>query len=191
MRFLLRLFGSIVIAIAVGLGSAYVGVFSMRGGDAQVRNGAWQTNLLTGGQTADPYLRTFVALTGLLALNKSETIYYEANRDSAGEPLDGKCSYRIDGKDPDARWWSITVYGTDHFLLPNQAKRYSVTKNTVVRSADGSFSVRLSTTPEEGNWIATSENGFELTLRLYNPGDSVRDHPDAVPLPSITKEACS
>ena len=190
MWFLLRLLGSIALAIVLGLGSAYVATFTMRG-DAQIRNGAWRTNLLTGSTTADPYIRTYVALTGLLALNKSETIYFEANQDSAGQPLDGKCSYRIDGSDPDARWWSITVYGTDHYLLPNLSKRYSVTKTNVVRSADGSFSVRLSTTPEEGNWIATSENGFELTLRLYNPGNSVRERPDAATLPSITKEACS
>ena len=191
MWFLLRLLGSLAAAIVLGLASAYAGIFWMRSGDAQIHNGPWQTNLLTGSATADPYLRTYVAVVGILALNKNETIYYEANHDSAGEPFDGKCSYRIDGKDPDARWWSITVYGTDHFLLPNQAKRYSVTKNNVVRSADGSFSVRLSTTRDEGNWIATSENGFEVTLRLYNPGESVRARPDAVPLPSITKEACS
>lgn len=191
MWFLLRLIGSVALAVALGLSTAYVGIFAMRGGDAQVRNGAWQTNLLIGSTTADPYLRTYVAATGILALNKNETIYYEANQDSSGQPLDGRCSYRIDGKDPDARWWSITVYGKDHYLLPNKTKRYSVTKNTVVRAADGSFSARLSTIPEEGNWIATSEDGFELTLRLYNPGDSVRDRPDAVPLPSITKEACS
>ncbi|MBI1212881.1 MAG: DUF1214 domain-containing protein [Alphaproteobacteria bacterium] len=191
MWFLLRLFGSIAIAIVLGLCSAYLGAFWVLAGDAQVQNGAWQTNLLIGSETADPYLRTYVALTGLLALNKSETIYYQTDRDSAGQPFDGRCSYRIDGNDPDARWWSITVYGTDHFLLPNASRRYSVNKNNVLRSADGSFSIRLSTTPEEGNWIATSEDGFELTLRLYNPGESVRERPDAVPLPSITKEACS
>jgi hypothetical protein len=191
MWFFLRLLGSITLAIVLGLASAYVGIFWMRGGDAQVRNGPWQTNLLTGSASADAYLRSFIAFTGLLALNKNETIYYEANHDSAGEVLDGDCSYRIDGKDPDARWWSITVYGTDHFLVPNKEKRYSVSKNNVVRGADGAFSVRLSTTHEDGNWIATSENGFELTLRLYNPGESVRERPDAVPLPAIIKEACS
>jgi len=191
MWFLLRLLGSVTLAVVLGLASAYVGIFWMRGGDAQVHNGPWETNLLTGSASADPYLRTYIAVTGILALNKNETIYYEANRDSGGEPLDGKCSYRIDGKDPDARWWSITVYGKDHYLLPNKEKRYSVSKNNVMRGADGSFSVRLSTTQEEGNWIATSEDGFELTLRLYNPAESVRARPDAVPLPSITKEACS
>lgn len=190
MWFVLRLLGSLALALLLGLGSAYVAARGMRG-DALVRNGAWQTNLLIGSTTADPYTRTFVALTGLFALNQSESIYYEANRDSAGQPLDGKCSYRIDGHDPDARWWSITLYGTDHFLLPDPGKHYSVTKTNVVRSPDGSFSVRLSTAPEEGNWIATSDDGFELTLRLYVPGDSVREKPDAVPLPSITKEACS
>ena len=66
-----------------------------------------------------------------------------------------------------------------------------MSKSNIVRGADGAFSVRLSTTPEDGNWIATSEHGFEVTLRLYNPGDSVRARPEAVALPSITKEACS
>jgi hypothetical protein len=190
MWLLLRLLGSFTLALVLGLGSAYVAIFTLRG-DAQVKNGPWQTNLLAGSAAADPYVRTYIALVGLLALSKNETIYYEATEDSAGEPLDGKCSYRIDGHDPDARWWSITVYGKDHFLLPNPRKRYSVSKSNIVKSADGSFSVRLSTTPDDGNWIATSEEGFELTLRLYNPSPSVSQRPDAVALPTITKEACS
>ena len=121
MWFLLRLLGSIALAIVLGLGSAYVAAFSLRG-DSQLRNGPWQTNLLIGSSTADPYIKTYIALTGLLALNKSETLYFEAHEDSAGKPLDGKCSYRIDGKDPDARWWSLTVYGSE---VSSRVQRWS------------------------------------------------------------------
>lgn len=188
MWFFVRLFLSLAAAAALGLGSAYWAVTRAGG---EVANGPWTTNLTTGGSDADAYTRANVAIAGLLALNKHETIYYTARKDSAGAPLDGTCAYRIEGRDPDARWWSITVYGRDHFLLDTPSRRYAVSKTSVVRGADGTFVVRLSTVEEPSNWIATSPDGFQLTLRLYNPGASVKDDPASAPLPSIVKEACS
>jgi hypothetical protein len=191
MRFLLRLLAALVAAVVLGSGSAYVATRLAIRGDAAVQNGPWSTSLVTGGTDADAYTRTLVAITGLLALNKDETIYYNAEKDSAGEALDGNCSYRLEGRDPDARWWSITVYGRDHFLLDTPSQRYSVSKSNVVRAADGAFVVRLSTVEEPRNWIAISPDGFQLTLRLYNPGPAVKDDPAAAPLPAIVKESCS
>jgi len=185
----LRFIAAIATALLIGLGSAYFATMSLSG-DNIVRNGPWSTNLATGGTNADDYTRTFVAVTGLLALNKDETIYYGANNDSAGEPLDGRCTYRIEGSDPDARWWSVTLYGRDHYLIPNPARRYSLGKTNVTRSAEGTFVIRLSTVEEQTNWIATSPDGFQITLRLYNPGQSIRDNPASAPLPSIVKETC-
>lgn len=190
MWFAARLIGAVLVGVALGLGSAYVAITSLRGEHA-VTNGPWTTSLATGGAGADMYTRAFVALTGLLALNKNETIYFGAQKDSAGEPLDGHCSYRIEGRDPDTRWWSITLYGGDDFLIPNPANRYSVSQTNVVRAADGAFVIRLSTVEETGNWIATSPEGFQITLRLYNPGALVKDNPATTPLPAIVKEACT
>lgn len=191
MWFVLRLLGSLLLALVLGLGSAYYTLdISMRS-KSSVLNGPWVTNLETGGTNADNYTRTLVAITGLLALNKSETMYYTANTDSTGDALAGNCSYRVEGRDPDARWWSITLYGTDHYLIDNPANRYSISQSNVVRAADGSFVVRLSTVAEQGNWIATSPNGFDITLRLYNPGPTVIADPASVALPKITKEACT
>jgi hypothetical protein len=188
--FAARLVGAVFLGVALGLGSAYYAVTSLRSEHA-VMNGPWTTSLETGGINADMYTRTFVALTGLLALNKDETIYFGADKDSAGAPLDGHCSYRIEGHDPDTRWWSITLYGRDNFLIPNSANRYAVSQTNVVRAADGSFTIRLSTTAEAGNWIATSPDGFQITLRLYNPGALVKKNPATVSLPAIVKEACA
>lgn len=190
MWFLARLVVAVLLALVIGAGSAYLAVKSLSG-DAVVANGPWTTSLTTGGAKADSYTRAYVALTGLLALNKDETIYFGAKVDSAGEALDGRCTYRIEGRDPDARWWSITLYGTDNFLIPNAANRYSISKNNVTRGSDGAFVVRLSPTEENGNWIATSPDGFQITLRLYNPGPSVKSNPATAPLPSIVKEACT
>ena len=191
MRFLLRLLAAVVLAVVLGLGSAYVAARFAVPGDSAIENGPWSTSLAAGGTNADAYTRALVAITGLLALNKDETIYFGATKDSAGETLDGDCSYRIEGRDPDARWWSITVYGNDHFLIDTPSRRYSISKANVVRGADGAFTVRLSTVEETGNWIATSADGFQLTLRLYNPGATVKGDPASVPLPAIVKESCS
>jgi hypothetical protein len=182
---------SLALAAGLGLASAYVAARYLVTGDATARNGPWVTNLAAGAPAADPYTRANIALTGLFALSKDETIYYNATEDSAGEALDGRCSYRIEGRDPDARWWSLTVYGSDHFLIDTPSKRYSASKTSVVRDADGSFVVRLSTVEESGNWIATSAQRFQVTLRLYNPGAAVTNDPATVPLPAIVKEGCT
>jgi len=191
LAFLIRLVLSTLVAVALGVGSAYYLVLHGTGQQDIIINGPWRTSLAAGGVDADMYTRAHVALTGLLALNKTETIYYSANRDSRGEPFDPACSYRIEGRDPDARWWSITAYGRDFFLIPNPQKRYAVGKTNLVRAADGSFVIRLSQVPVEGNWIATSPDGFEITLRLYNPGPLVLSNTATVELPTITRETCS
>ena len=191
MRFVLKLFGALVAAIVLGLGSAYYAVSVQTWGKTAVVNGPWTTNLAAGATTADMYTRAAVAIGGLLALNKSETIYYGAVADSTGEAFDPKCTYRIGGRDPDARWWSVTAYGKDRFLIDSPKQRYSVSKSNVVRTADGNFVIRVSTAEQTENWIAGSVEGFILTLRLYNPGPSVIADPHNVPLPAITKEACS
>ena len=188
--FIIRLIISSLIAVALGLGSAYYAVSKFTGQAGEVQNGPWRSSLTAGGADADMYTRARVALFGLLALNKSETIYYTATSDSAGKAFNPACAYRIEGRDPDTRWWSLTAYGRDSYLIPNEGHRYAVSKNNVVRSTDGTFVVRLSTTPEAQNWIATSKDGFDVTLRLYNPGPSVIASSATVELPSITKEAC-
>lgn len=188
MGFVLRFIGALVLALALGLGSAYLAVRHGLGGE--IKSGPWATSLTTGSIDADNYTRAAVAIGGLLALSKEETIYYNATTDSAGDPLNGHCTYRIEGRDPDARWWSFTVYANDNYLIDTPTRRWSVTKNNVVRAADGAFVIRLSTVQEPTNWIATSPDGFQVTLRLYHPAKTIKDDP-AQELPAITKEACS
>ena len=190
MWFVARLIGALVLGVALGLGSAYFAIMSLRG-EHVVNNGPWTTSLAAGGVGADMYTRDYVAVTGLLALSKEETIYFGADKDSTGAALDGHCTYRIEGHDPDARWWSITLYARDNYLIPNPSNRYSVSQTNVVRNAEGAWIVRLSSTEEPNNWIATSPDGFQITLRLYNPGEAVRKDPATAPLPSIVKEACT
>jgi len=155
-----------------------------------ISDGPWKTNLAIGSAQSDAYTRASVALHGLLALNRSETIYFTATMDESGAALDGACRYAIEGRDPSARWWSITAYGADDYLIPNDANRYSVSATTIARSADGHYSVQVGGKSGGANWIALAPGSFSLTLRLYNPGPDVVLDPAHATLPSLKKVAC-
>ena len=113
----LKIFVMLMAGVALGLGATWVtairGTFS-----GAVSNGPWTTSLYTGSSEGGPYLRARVAVHGLLALSREETVYYTALRDSDGAMLNGNCTYRLEGRDPPTRWWSITAYGADDFLIP-------------------------------------------------------------------------
>jgi len=190
----LKLVAAFVVALILGAGSAILLIRSGGlGGDVAV--GPWETDLTIGSTQADPYTRARVAVAGLLALNRSETIYFTAHRDDAGDKLRISCSYKITGFDPPARWWSITLYGEDHYLIPNPQNRYSVGGETVQRNEDGSFVIHVGPEERDTNWIPTGDgqNGdtFTLTLRLYNPDDKAARDPAGISLPQIAKEACA
>ncbi|HEU4427139.1 MAG TPA: DUF1214 domain-containing protein [Myxococcota bacterium] len=183
----------IVLSLALGFGSALLAV---RGGLAagDVRVGPWRTNLTIGSADADLYTRARVAVAGLLALAPSETIYFTAATDSEGEPLRASCDYVLAGGELPARWWSITAYGADHFLIPNAAGRYSIGQTTLMREADGRWTARVSSQPSDRNWIPSGDAGasgeLSLTLRLYNPHAEVARDPASAQLPDLTRESC-
>ncbi|MBS0275526.1 MAG: DUF1214 domain-containing protein [Proteobacteria bacterium] len=190
MKLALKILAVLVIGILLGLGATWLFVVrgAMPGG---VTDGPWKTNLLIGSSGGDMRVRAAVAVHGLFALNRSETIYYSTNADSDGNRLDGNCTYLLTGRDPPARWWSITAYAADDYLIPNAAKRYSVSKNSVTRNAAGQFTATLSRRRSSRDWIALGGKRFSLTLRLYNPSPSVAADPAHVALPSIKKVSCS
>lgn len=172
----------------LGLGSAFLTIASGRG---ELRSGVWVTSLAYGSAEADIYTRARVALFGLLALSREQAVYYTAARDSSGERLSGDCTYVVTGRDLDARWWSITAYGSDSHLIPNDANIYSYSRTTVAREADGSFVIRVSARRQPGNWLPVRRGErFDMTARFYNPGVSVIEDPVAVRLPTVVREAC-
>ncbi len=183
----LKSLAALVVGSAAGLALTWASVFAAHFG--AVRDGPWETSLATGSSESGPYLRAYVAIHGLLALNRSETIYYNASRDSGGNALTGNCDYSIVGRDPDARWWSITPYGSDDFLIPNPARRFSVSMNSVARRGGG-FVIAVSPSGSDANGLPVGNGPFSLTLRLYNPGAGVTADPAHAALPQIRKESC-
>jgi hypothetical protein len=182
---------ALIAGTALGLAATWFTVVRGGGLPGGVSDGPWRTSLATGSSEGGPYLRAAVAVHGLLALGRGETIYYTAVTDSAGGKLSGDCVYIVGGRDPPTRWWSITAYGADDFLIPNTGGRYSASKNSVRRGTDGAFAVTVSRRPQATDWIAVDGGAFSLSLRLYNPAPGVAGDPVHVKLPAIDKVSCT
>jgi hypothetical protein len=179
----------LIVGTTLGVAVTWLTVFRIAPGS--VSDGPWKTNLTTGSAQSNPYQRAFVAVHGLFALNRSEAIYYTASTDSDGRALDGRCRYNITGRDPNARWWSVTAYGVDDYLIPNPAHRYSVSKTTVARDASGGFTVQVGGETGNENWIPAGAGRFSLTLRLYNPSPGILVDPAHAVLPTLKRVSCS
>ncbi|MDZ3831318.1 MAG: DUF1214 domain-containing protein [Sphingopyxis sp.] len=182
---------TLVAGVAAGLGMAWALTGGgLRGG--QIVNGPWTTSLGYGTKATDPLTRAAVARAGLLALPARETVYWSAEKDGAGAPLDGDCRYRLSGRPLDARWWSVTLYDTGGYLVANEAGIWSVNGANVALDGKGEWHVAIAPDKPGGDaWLpGTRGRKFHLTLRMYNPGDGFRADPAQAALPHIVKEGC-
>jgi hypothetical protein len=165
------------------------------------QNGNWVTNVSTGSADAGIMLKATVAVGGLLASTREDSMYYRLNS-VAGEPLRLNCRYRIEGDDYDADWWSITAYGWDNYLIPNRLKRYSFNNENILRREDGGWVIHVGAKEQPENWLPVGPSGapswrklpdydFDLLLRLYTPGLAYLEAPQSAALPTVTLEGCS
>ncbi|MDF1685411.1 MAG: hypothetical protein ACJAVO_001291 [Parvibaculaceae bacterium] len=196
MKLALKLGAAFLVSVFLGLGSVYWFVEkSDLSGTGGIAVGPWTTNEKIGDVDAAPYTRAIVARRGLLALNKRETVYFNAEADSSGTPLVSNCRYTVTGKPIPTGWWSITLYGADHYLVDNPQGIFSQAKNTVTRNADQGYVIQVASAPEGPNGIPTGYSDgegerFSLTLRLYNLEENAAEDLSALVLPSIEKGDC-
>jgi len=190
MKLAVKVIFCLIISAIIGVGSA-LAVVKFRTTQLGTTNGPWQYNILTGNKDADIYTRAAIARVGLFALEKSESIYFLTLRDSAGDRLEDTCRYRISGSPLTSRWWSVTLYAEDNYLLPNDANVHSVTSTSLELDPDDKFTVNIGPQPTDGNWLPNENAGkFNLILRLYNPDASIYNAMETVALPDIEKKGC-
>jgi hypothetical protein len=143
----------------------------------------WATRLDVGTYT-DTLVRAQVAQFGWGANVPAEAVYAQSTKDTSGRPLDGRQTYRIHfaaGKSPPVDgFWSLTLYGTDHFLVANPLHRYAISTRTpgFRRAADGSFDIWIGNHPPASgpsNWLPAPAQRFSMTLRMYLPRPTITD----------------
>lgn len=181
-----------VIGLVAGLGSAWLATGGLIGAGA-VRNGGWSTDLTIGSQAANPWVRAQIARVGLLALPRSQTLYFDRSTDETGAPLDARCRYAIAGKPIPARWWSITAYGGDQMLSRNANGPVSIDATRLGPRAEANWTVTAGPAAA-GAPPDLSLSGLDrviLMLRLYNPDAADPIALKAMELPTVTRLSCT
>ena len=153
----------------------------------------WKTDLAIGSASANPYVRAVVARRGLLALSKSEAIYFTRNTDDAGERLREGCQYELSGSTFPGQWWSITLYDADSRLPGNTDNALSIDATKMGKTQQWSAIVAPLKPEGEELWISSRNAGqFDLTLRIYRPDSDVQSSPGtALDPPSVKKLSCA
>ena len=163
-----------------------------------IKNDIWSSVPSLGDPKRSIYTRAYVATYGLFALSKPESVYFSADRDIDEMSLDGSSCYLLSGNDIQSasvspRWWSITVYDNDGYLVESSEKQYSYNSENIIYNSSGNFEVYLASQPSNNiqNWLKTpSEEVFSVLLRVYQPGEEFFSNLKRVDLPIIEKVDC-
>ena len=181
--------GLLLLAIVLGSG---IGIYNIKSGksDSQRSIGNWNTvDKDKDLSTADLLTVAQVAIYGPYALTKKEVIYLSTSTDSNGNALDPKSDYVIHGKKLDAKYWSITAYDQDGFLIKNPINKYSYNLEDVKYEADSTaYNINLSSTEKKENWLPVNNvQKVTLIIRLYLPSEKLRENLTVETLPTIQK----
>ncbi|MBS0241926.1 MAG: DUF1214 domain-containing protein [Proteobacteria bacterium] len=165
----------VLLAIVGGFGSSWYMI--ERGTRLTTRSlGPWTAWVAAGRSDADPYTRAHFIRRGMLPVSSALALTFEAQTDSEGQRLHSSCEYSIEGEEPPAQFWSLSVFDERGKLIPNEAERYSYNSATLLRTPGGRFAIELARAARPGNWLPTGGAGY-LSLVL-----TVEEARDAVPV---------
>ena len=155
---------------------------STQNNEFSIKNGNWKVN--PNMDLKDSYQRAYISRIGVFALDEKEALYFLSSKDSNGNPLTSDFDYQIIGTPPKGRYWSYTLYGEDYFLVKNIANIYTINKENLTKDKP----IMVSSTKKDINWLPSgNETKFHITLRVYNPDESVYKNLESLELPTIKK----
>jgi len=163
-----------------------------------VRNDIWTSIPSAGDPKRSIYTRAYVSTHGLFALSKPESVYFSSEIDIEEAALDGSSCYVLSSTEIQSasiipRWWSLTVYNNDGYLVESTEKQYSYNSENIIYNSNGEFEIYLASKPSNNisNWLKTpSEELFSVILRVYQPGEEFFSNLSRVDLPIIKKVSC-
>lgn len=190
MRFVLYLLMMIAVALGVGFGLSYYALTDGRlFGVAQV--GPWTAWPDVGAPAPNPYTRSHLAREGELQLGQAEGLQFIATTDSAGEPLDRDCTYRVDGTTPLATFWTLVAVDEAGINIAAPDTQPAMVSNSLARANDGTVRINVGTALQPGNWLEiTGQGPFRLVLNLYDTA-AFSGFSDTTDMPAVLKGACA
>jgi hypothetical protein len=143
---------------------------------ARIHDGYWLGGF---GRYGTNYkLRAVVSQVGLGAFTPEQAIYALTLSDESLQPLSGSTDYvlHMAAPPPVTEGWTVTIYGTNGALVPNNIDRYQFSNSSpLAQNEDGSVDIYLQATQptdasQAENWLPTpSGAGFEVIWRLLAP----------------------
>ncbi len=152
--------------------------------EAQAENqvNGWNISLMTGSYGTNYLQRAYVAAIGLGANLPRDAIYPYTTVNGEGNPLTGSKKYVLhfakDGLPPVKGFWSLTMYNSEYFFVPNVLQRYALgSRDRLMKNLDGSIDLYIQKESpgkeNESNWLPAPEGPFKLMLRLYWPQEEI------------------
>jgi hypothetical protein len=126
--------------------------------------------------------RAAVARLGLGALPPEEAIYFSCCQTDAAHSLSGEHAYTLHFSaaqlPPVRAFWSLTLYGEDGYFVPNSIRRFAIGDRDALKfNRDGSLDLFVQReapgADRDSNWLPAPDGKFNLSLRLYWPGEEV------------------
>ena len=158
-------------SVLADLRTAYVQGFAAHNGYLTLPTGSYGT---------DYDRRAMVVQVGFGALLPDQAMYPIGQVDKNLAPLNGSKDYVLHipaGQLPPVQstgFWSLTLYDTEGFLVPNAIDRYVINDRTdLAKNPDGSIDLYVSSTEPDDpaqaqNWLPSPEGtNFRLLWRVY------------------------
>jgi len=184
------------LAVAFGLGILSA-IYALRAtvGFGAIALGPWTAFPAAQTVDADPYAKAHRARDGRLLLGGAEGLAFTAASDSEGRTLVENCRYGISGITPPARLW--TLHAADRGGSPLAGIRPGLPAGlnawSVLRGADGDFTIRISATAMAGNWLAVPEGKapFLLVMTLLDTPTAGSSGVIDLAMPGIERLDCT
>jgi hypothetical protein len=141
----------------------------------------WNYTTKTGLYGTDYLMRALIAAVGLGANRPQDAIYPTSSKDANDSPYHGANNYVVHfekGQLPPVQgFWSLTMYDSQYFFVPNPLNRYSISpRQNLQANQDGSIDIYVrKESPgkdKESNWLPAPEGNFVLMLRMYWPNEN-------------------
>ena len=152
-----------------------------------VNRNQWISHYDQSTEGQNPWLRNYIAFTGLVGSIRPEIIYLEAMYDDNQTPLLGNQDYILKGIPPDCRYWSFVVYDFNNRRIDPYEETIA-SFHRIELNENGQYEIiitdDLSKYPDQ-NAISHAGNDFNIIMRIYGPKISYYKNKYSVPVGSI------
>ncbi|WP_320199226.1 DUF1214 domain-containing protein [Agrobacterium sp. rho-13.3] len=182
---------SLIIAFGGGILST-LAALEATDGFGSIKIGVWDAFPEAQTIEADPYAKSHRADSGKLLYGTAEGLSFTAAADNAGQRLSGGCRYRLTGKVPPSRFW--TLYAADqqgNLLDDGSGRPFALNSRTLLHGPEGGLEIGIASVAQTFNWLAVPAGGnFKLVLTLLDTPVASSTGLIDITMPDIQKTGC-